>query len=158
MIKFSKKGLMYRLALYGTGFNEWNIAENLCPFLRQCLVGLLLCYFYVCVGVLCGTLMLSFCGTLILWGIFGYSENMFPDFNTFILASSVLFTACLLTLSFWIRELSYRYKRWTYKKLLYKVVTDCELVEQKPSTTYRVIVEWYKSIHDKICPSIDFIE
>lgn len=158
MIKFSKKGLMYRLALYGNGFCEWNIAENLCPFLRQCLLGLLLCHFYVLVAVLCGTLMLSFCGTLILWGIFGYSENMFLGANTFTIACSVLSFMCILTLFFWIGELSRRYEKWKYNKLLYNAATDCELGEQKPSTTYRVIVEWYKSIHDKICPSIDFIE
>ena len=77
MIKFSKKGLMYRLALYGNGFCEWNIAENLCPFLRQCLLGLLLCHFYVLVAVLCGTLMLSFCGTLILWGFLVIQRTCF---------------------------------------------------------------------------------
>lgn len=160
MVKFSKKGLMYRLAYYGTGYDERRIEENLCPFLRQCLLGFVLCCVFVSIGVCVGAVTLSFFGTILLWTIFGWSDNFFLDQGTFIMSSCFMAALLIIILGSLFSGLHDRYKerkRWKrYQQNMLEMSDD--YVEPKPSTTYRVIAEWYNSIHDKICPSIDFVE
>ncbi len=149
-ISINSKGLMYRLAYWGSGFEEYNIPENLCPFVRKMLLGMVFCSFAVIAGAVAGFVLLDPVMTLVMYLITGF---FLPYFDQTLLSLGVCFYI-IGTVFGSIAFCVFLYHRYEWiRNILSKPRNKVQ--KAKASSSYRVAAAYAEAWHDKICPKID---
>lgn len=147
-------GSFYRLAFYGSKCEHYDVPENLCPFIRRVVWGVILC---VLIGVGGGSLLVASVLdpviSLVLWL---FSSGTGPFFSDFTLTVGLIlwgFSACAVAgvgVVYLVKERGLSLPEVPKPKRY--VVRDGERV----LTSWGVVCEWWRAIHDKICPRIEF--
>lgn len=145
MYTFNKKSWHYRLAAFGGGMPSWE--NNLCPYVRLVVRGFLL---FSTVTAVVSVLLLANILTIVsmFQGVFLYSE---PTWFNFVSTITVILTFCFT----FVCVVEYLREHNPLRKVLcsYK---DMRPYKEKKKREPSLIVVWLKSLHDKVCPQIDF--
>ncbi len=154
MINIKRKGLLYRLAFWGAGWEEYKIDQyNLCPFTRQAVFGLLLCVVATLSGAFVGTLLLAPPASLYVYIVTGHF-SLLGTFGLFILLGLITYLVVLTSgVTIGVRALSEQ----GFFDRIRELFTGLPGVS-KASSAAEIIGAWADAVHNKFCPRINIIE
>lgn len=148
MIKFNTKSWHYRMHRFGAN-HFMDDTMNFCPYARGVLRGLLL---FSLVWTAALALVIWNCMGLIFLsqGIWVYNDSLASVVN--------VFTAVTMAGVGIMAVFSYsqdRYHDWSRKKQRAQRAQGSEPGPRKPDS---FVVEWFKNLHSKVCPTIEFTD
>lgn len=142
MYTFNKKSWHYRLAAFGGGMPSWE--TNLCPYVRLVIKG----FFWFCVAwFLAGVFLIANVLTIV-----SMFQGFTPTINNpaWFYLFSYITVALLLVLGGMALKEHIEVKGYTLRKK-----NDSEEPKIREPN---LIAVWLKSVHNKICPQIEFKE
>jgi hypothetical protein len=144
MYKFSRSSALYRLAHY-TG----DVPRNFCPLVRRAILGGFILAF---ITFLCGSVVIfNILGVLTAFqGIWFVDDvtSVFFAINCVSIAFGTMIGTMLLN-DWRIRRAEERRRAEIHRKF-----DDPDYTPSQPST----LTIWWRSVHDKICPSIEIVD
>jgi len=150
------KGVLYRLAWYGSVFDNTAIPNNLCPFIRRITSGILVVVSMICVGSVLAIALLDPVASAILHIFVGPGQLHFIDESFFVLGCAI-YTAIL---GLGVYLFVYLLMKILMCRLVLKPIRPKRTIITDQGrhvlTTYGVICEYLSALHDKICPKIEF--
>ena len=137
MIKVNKEGYLYRLALYGTGFETNLIKDNLCPFVRSVIWGICMVIGMTAIGGILTYALLS----PIVFGILGLIEGNIA----IVLDQDLLVQLGLLIYAILLAIVT----------ILFLCVGFVD-VKGRIEESDNIAVNYIAAVHNKLCPKIKF--
>ncbi len=147
MIVFSKESWHYRFANFGS----MSVKESLCPYVRQVLWGMGV---FTVLAAIASWLAISLLLTIACLVTGGYLDAL-PQWVQ--IGTSCILAGALAIAGVW---LLVTFKNWqdhrreTRPKRQWDTTLNTWVYPPAPEPS--LLVEWYRSIHDKICPVIEF--
>lgn len=151
MLTISRNSWHYQLAKIGS---TYSVPYNLCPYIRAVGIGFVLSLLMITIGVISLGLALWMIVMPFLWYFNGITDSILLREEGFTIWLCFMFM--IIVGSIIAFDVPTRMGRGIKKGVT--IITDQVPTEVKEASTVKICKEYIKSLHDKICPRIEFKE